>query len=143
MKRTYLFIILCPLVLALLAGIATNHETWTEMNRATGAMRTRSTRAFVFAKPWSATSTWVSERAARLGIDTDSEWQLLSHREMHWGAVAHGCGKAPASFYLRTADESVLSQEEQDDFIRSFVDADEESRERMIHELMDGVHASP
>lgn len=137
MKRTYLFVILCPIAFVLLAGIATNQESWTEINAATGATRTRTTKALVFAKPWVERSTWVSERAAQLGINTDSDWQLLGHHKLTWGIATRGCGIAPASFYLSTQNEAEPPQEEQDSFIRSFVKADEGTRKRMIRELAD------
>lgn len=36
MKRTCLFVILCLIALVLLAGIATNQESWTKINAAIG-----------------------------------------------------------------------------------------------------------
>jgi hypothetical protein len=137
MKRTYLFVILCPIALALLVGITTNQESWTEINAATGATRTRTTKALLFAKPWVERSTWVSEQAAQLGINTNSDWQLLGHHKQTWGIATRGCGTAPASFHLRSSDQTVLSTGEQEAFVRSFVKADEETRERLIRELAD------
>lgn len=137
MKRTYLFVFLFPLALVLLVGIATNRESWTEINTATGAMRTRTTHAVVFTKPWVEKSTWVSERAAQLGINTESSWQLLSHREDNWGMVRRGCGETPASFHFSIPYSPELSQEQEDSFIRSFVKADEETRRKLIRELVD------
>lgn len=139
MKRTFILLITFPFVFLLVLGIATDKETWSEMNHATGAMRTRSTRALVFDKPWVETSTWVSERAAQLGIDTDSEWQILSYRREYLGIVTRGCGRTPASFQLRFTDESELSQEEQDAFVRNFVKADDPARKTMIRELADAT----
>ena len=125
-------------LLAVLAFFATTSELWVECNRATGATRTKTRRALFFTSPWEERSTWVSERANQLGINTEADWQQISHDSESWFSRIYGCSRAPASFQLISIDLDSLAEEQQDQFVRTFVAASEESREEMIKKLING-----
>ena len=130
---------------ALAVVVAVHSETWTEINRATGAMRTRKTHGWIFARPWVETPTWVSVRAAGLGLKTDSEWQLLTHLHSNLIVTSRGCGLSPVSYYLQGqhSDPDDLSDAERDRFVISFVKGTEADREELIRKHQDSTFAEP
>lgn len=142
MKRAVIAILLLAAVLTL-GAVGTDVKKWSEINRATGATRTRTTYALVFSNPWTENPTWVSERAEKLGMSTDSEWMALDHSHRNLFTTTQGSARAPAAFLLRHTDESVLSEAQQDVFIRTFAGASEGERDGMIRQLIDGSYPSP
>lgn len=129
-----------PLVLLLvtLVVLATFSDLWIETNSATGATRTKTRDFLFFTSPWREESTWVSERANQLGINTDADWQQITHQSSNCLGTIHACGRAPASYQLLNIDADYLAKEDQDQFVRTFVTASEVERDKMILQLVDG-----
>lgn len=124
--------------LAVIAILSTRFDTVSEMNAATGAMRTRSGSAWLPKGPWKETPTWASERAQRLGIDTRHEWQFLGSRHRFMGLVSRACGDAPASHRLQYVTEEEMTDEQRDTIVRRFTAATEEEREAILDQLFRG-----
>ena len=135
-----LFIAVIAVVILL---VCTFNETRTEINRATGAMRTRSTWLGIVKKPWTETPNWVSSRAAALGVNTDAEWQLLGVRTDGLMTTSRGCNRAPEAYHLSLWKESPLATEDGDRFVLAFTKASESERQKMIEKLCDGEAAFP
>ena len=137
---TFLFFTVVAVVILL---ICTFKETRTEINRATGAMRTQSTRLGIFKKPWTETSNWLSKRAAALGVNTDADWQLLTVRTDGLMTTSRGCNRAPEAYHLSLWKESPLAPEDADRFVLAFTKASESEREELIRKLIDGEWDCP
>lgn len=137
---TYLFIAVTAVVILL---VCVTKETRTEINRATGAMRTQSTRCGIFKSSRREIPNWVSGRAAALGVNTDAEWQLLTVRTDGLLTTSRGCSLAPEAYQLSNWKESPLNPEDSDRFVRAFIQASEAQRKEMIGKLADGETAFP
>jgi hypothetical protein len=139
MKRSVATALLKVAAILLFLDLAMTSERYSEANRATGAIRTRTTRALVFKGGWKEKPTWLSERAKELGLNSDHQWQYLGRRTTtHFIWVSRGSGKTPASFPIRYLDPEDLSQEQQDQFVARFVQGTEKEREDLIRQIADG-----
>jgi hypothetical protein len=142
LHRIATFIAIAAIAVAILSYCPLK-ETWTEVNAATGAMRTRNAYFFVFEQPWEGRPTWVSIRAAELGVNTDAEWQQITHHTDRLMLLSHGCSRAPEAYFISLCDESQLTPEQRDRFVIAFTKASEPARKEMIGKLVDGETAVP
>jgi hypothetical protein len=118
-----------------IAMLLTQPETVTEINAATGTVRTRRIFAGLLKGAWKESPTWVSERARHLGVVTGHEWQLLSKHSHIGFIVSRGCSKAPVSYQLRSVPEDEIPEEQRDTFVRQFAEATEKEREAILRQL--------
>ncbi|HEY1121090.1 MAG TPA: hypothetical protein VGE67_05800 [Haloferula sp.] len=110
-------------------------ETVTEINAATGTSRSRRTFAGFVKGAWKESPTWVSQRAASLGIATNDQWRLLSTRRHVGITYSLGCGKAPVSYDLKYVPENAVPEEQRDAFVRQFAAATEKEREEILRRV--------
>jgi hypothetical protein len=130
-------IVILGITLTVIALLSTRVDTVSEINAATGAIRTRSGFAFLPMGPWKETPTWASERAQRLGIDTSHAWQYLGSRHRFMGLLSRACGDTPASHVLKYLEEEI-PEDQHDAFVRQFAAATEVERDAMIKQRSQG-----
>ena len=119
--------------------LLTQPERVTEINAATGALRTRHIFAGVLKGAWKESPTWVSKRAEQLGLATDHQWQHLGSRSHVGPIVTRGCARAPASYQLRGFPDDDIPEDQRNAFVRRFVEAPEKEREAILQQLIESL----
>lgn len=135
MKIRGIVLIACVIFGATALYLANSTEKLTEVNAMTGEIRTRVKRAYIFSTEWKVTRTWVAESAERQGISTVNGWQYLGTLSENPFYCSRGCGRAPASYPLRSVSPEffdLTSTDEIDEFAREFIAADEARRIQML-----------
>ncbi|MEK7953892.1 hypothetical protein [Luteolibacter soli] len=122
--------------------VLTRSESITEINAATGNIRTRTTVAWLWKGAWKESSTWVSERAKHLKVPTENKWQTLGIVRQFGTSISRGCNRAPVSYLLTNLREEAVAEGQRDEFVRQFAGATENEREEILRQLLRGESLS-
>ena len=135
MKRPRKILILAICIAGCAGYLARVSDHFVEVNRVTGATRSRMRHAFVFNSPWKEEPTWVSESALHQGISTENGWQYLACCSVRLLSITNEDGYKPVSWYVRTVWPEELglnASGEIDRFTRNFVSAPELEQRQML-----------
>lgn len=130
-------------IILFLAFLSTASERYSEIDPATGAVRTRTTRALVFTSDWLEESTWLSRRAAELGLSDKSRWQFFNRTKTGFFMIQRASARAPESIHIRHLDLVEIEIEERDRFVAAFVSGTEEQRASLIRNFVDESSVAP
>ena len=142
MKFRWSRILAAMFIMLAAAFLLTWSETITEINAATGSMRTRSTFAGFLKGAWKESPTWVSERAKDVGLATDHEWQHFGSSRHVGLTISKGCSRAPVSYQLRSVRNDEIPEEQRDAFVRRFIGATEKEREAILRQFYDSLSST-
>lgn len=135
--------ILLVALLLFLAFLSTATERYSEIDPATGAVRTRTTRALVSTSDWVEEPTWLSLRAVELGLSGETRWQFFNRKRTVFFVIQRASASAPESIHIRHLDPAGMESEERDRFVAAFVNGTEEERAWLIRNFIDGSFSTP
>jgi hypothetical protein len=130
-------------IILFLIFLSTASERYSEIDPATGAVRTRTTRALVSTSDWIEEPTWLSLRAAELGLSGKTRWQYFHCLKTGFFVIQRGCGQAPESIHVQLLDPAEMESDERDRFVAAFVSGTEEDRAALIRDSIDGSASAP
>lgn len=127
----------------LLAFLATATVRYSEIDPATGAIRTKTTRALVFTSDWVEKPNWLSLRAKELGLSGRTRWQFFSEKKTGFFVIQQASGRAPESIHVQLLDPSEMDAGERDRFVAAFVSGSENERALLIKNFIEGGSSAP
>ena len=130
-------------IILFLVFLSTASERYSEIDPATGAVRTRTTRALVSTSGWMEEPTWLSLRAAELGLSGETRWQFFNRKKTGFFVIQRASARAPESIDIRHLDPAEMESDERDRFVAAFVNGSEEERASLIRTFYDGSLSTP